>query len=279
MALVLGVHGISQEQRGPNQLRAEWLPALADGMQAATGGREVAVPQFDLCFYGDSFLPAHAQGAQPADLKGSRLGRLAVTVSEQDVGFLADVVDEVEDVLPDLGPALGVPRVSRRLQTVAGRLARRMKGGFVLQFLAVLQQVRRYLEDQQLAEEIRLRVLRKLDARPAVVVAHSLGTVVILDTLSLNPEYPLPTLVTLGSPLAFRAVHSRLRHAPGPVEAVDRWVNVYDPGDPVAAAGRLSRIWSAAEDFTVHNGSDPHAARAYLSKQVVGQAVLDAMHR
>ena len=67
-----------------------------------------------------------------------------------------------------------------------------------------LKQVRRYLTDPGLRDQVRDRVLRLIDADTRVVVGHSLGSVVAYEALC---EYRAraggngPALVTLGSPL------------------------------------------------------------------------------
>lgn len=283
MAQVLGLHGIAQEQKGRNQLLEEWRPGLADGVEMAAG-RSMTVPSFDLCFYGDLFLPVSAQGERQSPGKGwAASDVLAASVSDDEADFLAEATAEVEAALPDRGAAMGAPRVTSMLQPLARRLTQRMDGRLVLQFLAVLRQVRAYLDDDALAERIRERFLAGFDGAPRVVMAHSLGTVVAVDALRLDPHPTISMLVTVGSPLGMQAVQSRLRHSDvsaGPPHAlpnVARWVNIYDPGDPVAAAGGLSRVWPAVEDFTVGNGKDPHAVRAYLGKRVTGHALLDGV--
>jgi hypothetical protein len=284
MALVLGVHGIAQEQRGRNQLLDEWRPGLADGVEAAAGA-SVPVPTFDLCFYGNLFLPATAQGErQPAGKAAVAADPLSRPLSEDDLDFLGDVVGEVEGQYPDLGPAMGTPRVPELLQPLVRRLTRHLDGGLALQVLAVLRQVKTYLDDHVLADQIRDHLVTALVAgQPRVLIAHSLGTVVAADTLGLNPRLSVPTLVTVGSPLGMQAVQSRLRHpgvpsgTPAALSNVARWVNVYDPADPVAAAGGLSRLWPIVQDYTVGNGKEPHAIRPYLGKKITGRTVLDGV--
>lgn len=79
--------------------------------------------------------------------------------------------------------------------------------------------------------------------RPQVVIVHSLGTVVTYEALHAHPELNVELLLTLGAPLAMpRAVFDRLNPHPtsssAPLGArpasLARWVNIADPGDPVA---------------------------------------------
>ena len=287
MALVLGVHGILQEQRGRNQLLEEWQAGLADGVEAAAGSSAVS-PSLDIFFYGRQFLPASAQGVRQPPGKGGDVADVLTTpVDDDDLEFLEDAVAEIEEVsaFDELPPAMGsAPRVPTVLQPLARRLSRRLEGGLVLQVLSVLRQVKIYLGDDATAEQVRADLLARVtEVRPRVVIAHSLGSVVAVDALRLSSASSVPMLITVGSPLGMRAVQSRLRRLTGASDAtvappnVSRWLNVYDPGDPVAAAGGLSRMWSVVEDYTVGNGKDPHGILGYLGKQVVGQAVLDGV--
>jgi pimeloyl-ACP methyl ester carboxylesterase len=124
-------------------------------------------------------------------------------------------------------------------------------------------------------EEVANRIAQH---RPRIVIAHSLGTVITYEALHAHPELEAELLLTLGSPLALpRAVFDRL--LPRPVdgltgrvgacpEGVDRWVNVADPGDPVAIPPCLARAFHGiALDLTttVHAGSGFHHAKNYLS--------------
>jgi len=54
MALVVGVHGIGQQVRGPEVLRAVWAPALRDGV-FLSGSRPPDAADIAVAFYGDLF--------------------------------------------------------------------------------------------------------------------------------------------------------------------------------------------------------------------------------
>lgn len=287
MALVVGLHGILQEQKGRHQLEPVWQQGLADGVDAAAG-RSAAIPSLEVCFYGRLFLPASALGVRQTPGKGEDLDdALNAPVEDDDQAFLEDVVSQVEasSESSELPPGKGAPPVPEVLQPLARRLSRRFKGSLTLQFLSVLRQVKIYLDDDAMADQIRATFLTHVhETRPRVVIAHSLGSVVAVDALSLNPDTSVRTLITVGSPLGMRAVQERLRRptaaAGNPVAFpgnVSRWVNVFDPADPVAVAGGLSRIWPMVEDYTVGNGKDPHGILRYLGKPITGQVILDGV--
>jgi hypothetical protein len=98
-------------------------------------------------------------------------------------------------------------------------------------------------------QELRKRLLDDLaKAKQAgekiVIVSHSMGTMVAYDVARNCPECPsIDTLITIGSPLGIREVQDELvavdAGAGGvdfPAAKVRRWINFYDPLDPVAAA-------------------------------------------
>ena len=115
----------------------------------------------------------------------------------------------------------------------------------------------------QVRDELRNRLLKDLaEARKAadkvVIVSHSMGTMVAYDVLRNCPDCPhVDTLITVGSPLGIQEVQDELRAADAPAldfpaRALDRWVNVYDPLDPVCGADpKLSNDYAAVTGKSV----------------------------
>jgi hypothetical protein len=144
-----------------------------------------------------------------------------------------------------------------------------------------LHQVTRYLTDEEVRRTAQQKVLELLDETTQVLVAHSLGSVVAFEAC-FHLTRPLPLLVTVGSPLGLaNVVYERLRPQP-PVfpPCVRRWVNVADRNDIVAAEPALGPLFDNVpdgaqfnSDWTVHNGRDPHSAKAYLTAVEVGRPV------
>jgi hypothetical protein len=98
-------------------------------------------------------------------------------------------------------------------------------------------------------QELRKRLLDELgkaqaEAGKVIIVSHSMGTMVAYDVLRNCPECPpVDTLITLGSPLGIREVQDELVAIDAGAGEVDfpatklrRWINIYDPLDPVAGA-------------------------------------------
>lgn len=129
------------------------------------------------------------------------------------------------------------------------------------------------------ARDIVADVIRQ--QRPEVVIAHSLGTIVAYEALNTIDDVHVPLLITLGSPLALpHAVHPLLLPAPvsDPVRGgrafgmrpacIQRWINVADPGDPVAIPLRLSEGFDGvalSHTDTIDHDYGFHDAGNYLA--------------
>jgi hypothetical protein len=281
MSDVVGVHGISQQQRGRNQLIDSWQPALQDGIDAAVG-RSGPQPTFDLAFYGDFYLPLTG-----GDVKGGDTESPIGGLDDDELGFLLEAADEATDgkaTSDQPAPSAKGPlsRLPGPLLKAAGWLDERLGAAGTVLFFHDLRQVRRYQGDNELADQIRMRVLEAVDDGCSLLIGHSLGSVVAYETVCLHPESRVGALLTLGSPLGLRTVRTRLRTRdatgrPRTPSNLRAWVNIYDDRDPVACAGGVSSIWPGAVDQTVYNGDEPHAISNYLGKKATGQAVVAAL--
>jgi hypothetical protein len=112
-------------------------------------------------------------------------------------------------------------------------------------------------------QELRSRLLEDLVAAQAlgeklVIVSHSMGTMVAYDVLRNCPECPpVDTLFTLGSPLGVREVEDELvaadaDHVDFPAARLNRWINIYDPLDPICGADpRLADDYRAVDGKSV----------------------------
>ena len=63
MARIVGIHGIAQQVRGPEVLRAAWEPALRDGV-TLSGAQPLDGADLGIAFYGDLF---RARGGKAVD--------------------------------------------------------------------------------------------------------------------------------------------------------------------------------------------------------------------
>ncbi|MEU9607263.1 hypothetical protein [Streptomyces sp. NPDC048057] len=305
------VHGIGGP-RDPARDREGWCAALAKGMADAGHTRFAdALPRRTDCVfahYADLFRTDQAQGAARTPAAASDEADLLAELMVAWVGQHADADAATErarlllararaeaDVRDQSQGALDVVR--RAINVATTMLSLRpwsAAAGWITPKLMVhhLAQVARYLArgeqdaaGQSLDRRIRARIAEAIDGRPAVVVAHSLGTVVALETLHETPS-PTPLLVTLGSPIALRTVvRPRLHPQPPSVPAcVTRWHNHWDRDDIVAArplleddllpspTGVLPRSRRVDSD-----GFWVHSAETYLAHPDVAGPVAEAL--
>ncbi len=280
MSRLVGVHGIAQQQVGRHQLQAPWARALADGMERSAG-RPVAVPAFDIAFYGDLFLSAPAGGAAKGSDRHNDAEWDDVTDAEISdlVAAAGEVLSEDELAAAQVPPDKGFGRVPLPLQALVAGLDRRCgtrAGGL---FVGELRQVRRYLLDPDLKTKADARVVETVTGECRILIGHSLGSVVAFEFLRQHPERRLDLLITLGSPLGLRAIRHLMPDpefgaAEGVPANVGAWVNLRDPRDPVACAGSLTGWWPGIREGVVDNQKSAHSAERYLSKKGTGDAVL-----
>ncbi|KMS77342.1 hypothetical protein ACM01_01595 [Streptomyces viridochromogenes] len=268
---VVAVHGVGYRdaRATAEDVRAghiqSWTRHLADGM-----GIETARLALDFAYY------AHLLHPGPT-VQGS-----------EDTEELQDPV--AKELMAAWLLCLGAPRpvaqgaLTMPLRYAASWVAERfsLDGRLTQLFIRVFfREVAIYLADVDspvraaVREEVAARIAQH---RPRVVLAHSLGTVVTYEALHAHPELQVELLVTMGSPLALpHGVFSRLVPAPAGAPparlgvrpaGVARWVNIADPGDPVAIPPRLARAFTGiGEDLTdpIHPTFGFHHAKNYLS--------------
>jgi hypothetical protein len=251
----------------------------------AAGCEEADLPgaeEIRWVFYGDVFRPAGRRLAvgdpwlRPADATEFDHELLMVWwrgAAELDVGVIGP---DARTLVRAPGSVQAGLRALSRSAFFAGLAERAM--------LFDLQQVRRYLSDSAIRTAVQHRVAAGVDTDTRVVVGHSLGSVVAYEALCAHPEWPVRSLVTLGSPLGIRnLIFDRLVPAPvagepgepaGVWPGVWAWANVADAGDVVALVKDLRPLFGAkVACYLVHNGSHAHDVRPYLTAAQTGAAI------
>ena len=277
--MIIGVHGIAEEQLGRAQLLRAWKPALSDGLELVLGCEPRLLP-FDMAFFGNKFLKPPSDGKAGTGAAG-RLDELG----DDEIADLMQAALEVvtqEDVsaAEAMPPSKMFGRVPRPLQAVLRALDMRFGAAAGVLYLGSLRQVRQYLCDAELKSAVDAIVAKSVREDTRVLIGHSLGSVVAWEYVRQHSDHALSLFLTLGSPLGLRMVRSRLPRfgLPGSVpEQVEAWVNLRDPRDPVACGGDVDGIWPGVADRRVNNGKEAHRATAYLSKFEAGAAILSAL--
>lgn len=276
MITVVAVHGIGNLRSGSEPadaaaaLAARWQPRLAAGYVAA-GHAEITPPTIRAAYYAHLLTDHGSQATHEPTLDQLSPGEIAV-VREW---LLAIGV-------PDPAEAQGW--VTAPLRQVLDWLARRRGVSIdVLSRVAVAlaRDANSYLtrpRRRRAARDAVVETIRRY--QPAVVVAHSLGSVVTYEALHAHPDIDVELLVTVGSPLGLPvAIFDALE--PEPVEqrgarpaGVRKWVNLADPGDLVAVPKRLGDRFpvDSHEQFTIGR-LNFHTLGAYLSHARVARII------
>lgn len=275
MPKILAVHGIGNQYRGENQIRADWLPALQDGL-ARAGHCLNQESDFNCAFYGDLFRPsgkAMEEFFDASDIDDDWEKQLLAAWWAE-----AASVDPEVSAPDDQTKSWGMSVVQSALDALSH--SRFFAGLAEAALIADLRQVRRYLREPALRSEARNRVIKALGDETSVLIGHSLGSVVAYEALCSLPNNPVQTLITIGSPLGIRnLIFEQLQPAPTPgigqwPTGVKRWVNIADRGDIVALVKQLaSRFGPGVVDHLVDNGAQAHDADRYLCSKELGDAV------
>lgn len=221
-------------------------------MDTATGRRSRYPPDridLDFAYYADKLLTAPAaQGTQNGDFFDDPLAQQMLAEWAQELG-VPDEVSQRHATVP--------------LRALSSWVARRFdlaEGPLRVFLRRLFPEVAAYLRNGHAAERTAVRdEVAACIARhqPRIVIAHSLGSVVAYESLHAYPELQPDLFLTLGSPLALpRTVFERLIPAPRPIGPAlqgerlpgkTRWVNIADPGDPVAVPPQLSRHFNGVD--------------------------------
>jgi hypothetical protein len=306
------VHGVGPVRDVAAEL-ATWTATLAAGARRAGHPRFAAAltTATDTFFahYADLFRRPGAQGGpvvRPDDEEAAfalavLTEAIAVQLEHERTPDERKILEQAAARVAPTDPPQGVGAVARRAIDVATTLTDvaylRRAGQWVSGsgLVGHVSQVGRYLDRRPLDPAapsggtldvaVRARVHELVGDGPAVVVAHSLGTVVALEALHESGA-EVPLLVTLGSPLAMRAiVRPRVRPQPPSVPAgVGRWLNVWDRDDLVAArpllerhlAPNAARVRPVSERVD-SDGSWVHPALKYLAHPGTAGPIAEVM--
>ncbi|WP_353708155.1 hypothetical protein ABRQ22_00175 [Cellulosimicrobium sp. ES-005] len=280
MTRLVLVHGRDNQGLDADVLDRTWTTVLDAGLRAAGSSRVLHDADTSFVFYGDTLagLVAGDVGPPPvtvhalAALPGDELAFVAAVVEEVLRGARAGVPARPE-AAATRGAGADVGAWLNLLLSALDRYVPGLSSGVVV---LLARDVWAYLHDDAVRTTIDDALAAAIPTDvPAVVVAHSLGSVVAYAVLREHPgaaRWDVPLLLTLGSPLAIRAIRDVLAaRAPLRVPApVRRWVAARDPRDALAlhglgpAAFPLDPPRPAIEDLVVANAAPGHHAAAVL---------------
>ncbi|MEV4482648.1 hypothetical protein [Micromonospora coxensis] len=243
MAEIVGVHGIMWNWQSRAQMSELWGAAIRGGLHNRRHDRAAEVA-FAPAFYGDLYNDGKGAGPQyhVDDLDDGFETELFWALHDAVAAEQAEAVDPTKVYLPQgIQAALAVLQRTTFFGTATTSL--------IVRFV---KQVHRYLNDTDLRWRIQQEVAAAVDEDTRVLVGHSLGSIVAYEALRNNPDWPVRTLVTLGSPLGLRAVVDRLVPPVGPGDgwpgSVVGWVNIAARQDAVAMVKTLAEVYDHRVD-------------------------------
>lgn len=286
MKLLL-VHGRSQGGKDPVKLQDEWMDALGKGLKAAglslPAGTEVKFP-----FYGDKLDEFVRQFELPADPAVAPKGS---PVLDEYAKFRADVAREIagakgvadNEVNEELGTEPGPkgPENWFWVQALVRVLDRKLTGVSVATIEVFLRDVFLYTQRKAVRAAIDKIVSADLADDTAVVVGHSLGSVVAYNVIKQS-KIKVPLYVTVGSPLAIRAVRQTLLPISNPVGARG-WYNAFDTRDivalyPLSPPDNFAVAPEIKNNCKVNNWTESrHGIIGYLDNPDVAKAIHDGL--
>lgn len=292
------VHGRAQEKKDSIALKAEWIEALEEGL--AKSNLKLPIPEKDVRFpfYGDTLYDL--VGGKSADEAADVVVR-GEDSDDDEKRFTRAIMEEVrkEAGITDaqLAEVASQEVVNRGplnwewSQGILKAIDRFVPHGSGTSIALFTHDVYQYLKNQAIRETIDSGVSTAMTPGvEAVVVAHSLGTVVTYNLLRQQGHlqgWKVPLLVTVGAPLAISEIRRTLRSfAPTRCpECVSKWFNAMDERDVVALypldAGRfpLDPANPAIENKRdVRNKTrNRHGIAGYLDDKEVAKRIYDAL--
>jgi hypothetical protein len=282
------VHGRSQQGLNPVELQWIWMETLRRGAakinRTLPEGLDVAFPyygdkldelarQFDIPLTND----IQAKGS-PVDEDFLKFQAAFAEAMRSGAGITdAQVQQEFGTNTTERGPQnwAWVQAIIRAIDRYAGGVS---QSGIE----SLMRDVYLYTTRAGVRDEIDRIVGPALNETPCVVIGHSLGSVVAYNVLRTDRRaLKVQAYITVGSPLAVRAVRDQLRPIgfPAPVKA---WYNAFDPKDIVALYPLDARnfpVNPAVENYgSVRNATDNrHGIIGYLDDADVAKHVLNAL--
>lgn len=299
MRQLIFIHGRAQEHKDSKALKQEWVEALGEGL--AKSGLTLPLGDADVRFpyYGDTLFDLVA-GRSAAEAAAIVVRGTEADADEQ--RFVRAVLEQVrqqagitEAQMAEIAGADVVERGPQNWEWVQGVLRaidRFVPHGSGAAIALATRDVYQYLNNGALRQHIDDGVAAALTAgRDAVVVSHSLGTVVayhLLSTQGVTRGWKTPLFVTLGSPLGISEVRKAVRGSAGPLRCppcAGAWFNAMDERDVVALFPLTSTVFPLdPADPAIENKTDVrnrtqnrHGIAGYLDDAVVARRIYDAV--
>lgn len=281
------IHGRGQQKKAPHSLQIQWDESWNAGLRIADlvrpEGVEIVFP-----FYGDLLDDLIRKIESPLLVDFMTRGEKHSETSRVQAGLLLEIVSKTgisdRSIQETLSP--GEPQYRGIENSAWLRAAARLMDRTPFGFAAIdkiTHDVAVYLTNFGVRSRIDKIVESVLDDQPAVVVAHSLGTIVAYNVLT-NRSAPeaIYSFITLGSPLGYTAVRDRVELPIAMPRCAIDWFNARDPADIVAGIAldksRFDILPPIEEKADIENGTDNHhGIEGYLTDACVASRIYRAL--
>lgn len=289
------VHGRSQQGKPPRELKDTWVAAWEEGLRLH--GLKIPIGDADIKFpyYGDTLMDL-VDGKEtplPVTIHGSLEG----DVDDGYGAFLAAILREIQVQVPISEQRLRDSTADEPFVTPHGvanwpwihamlkAIDQHVPGASSAVLSTVTRDAYLYLTRSGIRDDIDKGVLQGFASmEPAVVVGHSLGSVVTYNLLRREgtaARWNVPLFVTIGSPLGVQKIRQMLQPLSHP-GCIERWFNALDERDVVALYPLDSNRFGVeppVENLTsVQNDTDNHhGITGYLKDPQVAKRIYDAL--
>jgi DNA replication initiation complex subunit (GINS family) len=292
MRQLILVHGRAQEKKDPAKLKQQWLTAWEKGLAKSGLTNPLSNADVHFPYYGDTLdqivggmAPDQAaeviiQGPAPKSQEQQVMREMITEIATHEGISEEDIRAQLDQATIQQGPlnwgwVQGILSALDKVDPVSARIV-----------ALVTADVAKYLTDPALKQTINEGVVKAFARdQEAVVVSHSLGTIVAYNVLMSRPmafpQLKVPLFVTLGSPLAVNAIKSRLRPHTFP-PPVGKWYNAMDPDDVVSLYPLSTKHFPTGgtieNNQKVDNWTDnQHSIDGYLDDEKVAKRIYDAL--
>lgn len=299
MRQLIFVHGRSQEHKDSFSLKAEWLNALRRGLEKSNlqlpiGEHDVRFPYYGDTLYdlvegrcGDSVSNVVVRGESGANSDETRF-TLQVMHEIQRKAGLSDL--QVSELAGDEALSRG-PLNWSWIRAILKAIDTCVPNGSATSLALFTHDVYQYLGNSVIRDRIERGIVDAITPGvEAVVVAHSLGTVVSYNLLRREGHlrtWKVPLYITLGSPLGISAIRKSLKNF-APIrcpECARSWFNAMDMRDVVALYPLDTNSFPLnPENPGIENKTDVnnhtenrHGIAGYLDDQEVAQRIYRAL--
>ena len=292
---IIFIHGMNQQNYNADNLKQHWLDIFQQGINELKLSISTTDLDISLPFYGDLITQHQLSNRFDLDAflpkswvnfhfhKHSTPVPSTVLNTAQTIPILPYFMPEHELKLSKrlyLASQLFKDKALKEFSVILNNFPK-LHESLIHKFLI---ETYLYLANPQFMDEVHQRILASLDADETyIIVAHSLGTVIAYNLLQqLQSHYKIQRFITLGSPLAFKVIQSKLTqpiHRPQCLNG--DWHNFYSPDDFLTAFPLVNApfdfqpaILNTSISTFIHS---PHQIAGYLQHPAVIKNIVEVL--